>query len=98
MFTLLPDDERAEVAFQFDGRAMSGKAGDTVATALLCNGVTTFRMTPVKAMPRGPFCLMGTCFDCLVEIDGRQNMQACQTLLTDGMQVKIQDGGVEVTR
>lgn len=98
MFTRLPDDPRAPVAFHFNGEAMSAKAGDTVAAALLCNGVTAFRTTAVNGVLRGPFCMMGTCFDCLVEIDGEQNRQACQTLLIEGMQVRMQDGGNEVMR
>ena len=75
---------------------MEGRAGDTVAAALLFNGVRTFRTTPVSGRDRGPFCLMGTCFDCLVEIDGHPNRQACLAPLTDGMVVRMQDGRARV--
>jgi predicted molibdopterin-dependent oxidoreductase YjgC len=36
--------------------------------------------------------MMGVCFDCLVEIDGVGNRQACLTLVADGMQVRRQRG------
>ncbi|MEZ5620583.1 MAG: (2Fe-2S)-binding protein [Burkholderiaceae bacterium] len=37
--------------------------------------------------PRAPMCLMGVCFDCLVEIDGRPNVQACMVEVREGMRV-----------
>lgn len=63
---------------------------DTVAAAMLAAGFTHNRITPVKGKQRGPYCLMGICFDCLVEIDGVPNQRACQTLVQEGMRVKVQ--------
>jgi hypothetical protein len=51
------------------------RAADSVSVALLAVGVTTTRATPVSGAPRGPFCIMGACFDCLAEVDGRANVQ-----------------------
>ena len=73
------------LSFSFDGRALSGRDGDTVAAALLANGITTCRQTPVSGAPRAPYCLMGACFECTVELDGRSNVQACLTPVRDGM-------------
>ena len=42
--------------------------------------------------PRGPFCMMGVCFDCLVEIDGVPNVQGCMTPVREGMQVRAIQG------
>jgi predicted molibdopterin-dependent oxidoreductase YjgC len=62
---------------------------DTVAAALLRAGILQFRYATAQE-PRGPFCMMGTCFDCLVEIDGKPNRQACQTIVRNGMVVRRQ--------
>ena len=84
------------VSFQFEGQSLTAPAGDSVAAALLSNGVASFRHTPERNLPRGPFCMMGVCFDCLVEIDGRSNQQACQVEVADGM--KVSRAGIADTR
>jgi D-hydroxyproline dehydrogenase subunit gamma len=76
----------------FNGRAIDARDGDTVAAALIASGVTVFRQSPVSGAPRAPYCMMGVCFDCLVEIDGIANRQACMVAATDGMSVRTQDG------
>jgi predicted molibdopterin-dependent oxidoreductase YjgC len=82
----------ATVDFSFDGRPMRGRVGDTLAASLLANGVSTFRKTPISGSDRGPYCLMGVCFECLVIVDGVGNRQACLTPLREGMVVKTQHG------
>lgn len=79
-----------KIVFEFDGRRVGAAAGDTVASALLAAGETAFRSTPVSGVPRGPFCMMGVCFECLVEIDDVANRQACMTRVRDGMVVRRQ--------
>ncbi|MDR3529593.1 MAG: FAD-dependent oxidoreductase [Rhodopila sp.] len=74
------------ISFQFDGRRIEALQGETVAAALSAAGVTTFRHTPSGA-PRGLFCGMGACFDCVVTVDGRVGQRACMTQAVDGMTV-----------
>lgn len=87
-----PDATDGAVNLQIDGRPVRAQAGDTVALAMLQLGVTAFRDTPISGAPRAPLCLMGVCFDCLVEVDGRPNVQACMTPVAEGMQVRRQQG------
>ena len=82
----------ADVPVTIDGRPFVARAGDTVATALLAAGVTMFRTTPGRGAARGPYCLMGVCFECLVEIDGEPNRQACMTPVEPGMRIGVQHG------
>lgn len=82
----------APVRFSYEGRDIVARRGDTVAAALLAASVTSLRDTPVSGAPRAPYCMMGVCFDCLVEIDGIGNRQACLTPVQDGMQVRRQHG------
>ncbi len=92
MFRRLPGLVDASVRFTFDGRPLLGCRGDSVAAALLGEDVAICRSTPVSAMARGPFCLMGVCFDCLVRIDGAHNRQACLVPLAEGMCIETQVG------
>ena len=98
MFRRLPDVVGELVPFTIDGRAATARAGDTVAAALLANGVEVCRTTPVSGAPRAPYCMMGVCFECLVTIDGVGNRQGCQVPIEAGMQVETQRGprGIEL--
>ena len=81
-----------DLTIWFGDRAISARAGDSVAIALLAAGVTTTRTTPVGGATRGPYCLMGACFECLAEVDGRPNAQTCMIEVQDGMIVRPQRG------
>lgn len=75
-----------------DGKSVEVDATASVATALLGAGMTAVRRSVVGNEPRGPYCLMGICFECLVTIDGVQNRQACMVPVRDGMTISSQSG------
>jgi predicted molibdopterin-dependent oxidoreductase YjgC len=98
MFTRPIDPASAQggiVTISFDGAPVTARAGDSVAAALLAAGHLVFRDTAVSGAPRGPFCMMGACFDCLVEIDGEPARQACMVVVQDGMRVARQHGAAD---
>jgi predicted molibdopterin-dependent oxidoreductase YjgC len=74
------------------GKPVTLPRGETVAAVLVAAGEATGRTTPVTGAPRGPYCMMGVCFDCLVMIDGAPNRQACMTEIREGMRIDRQDG------
>jgi len=82
----------ALVRFTLDGRPASARRGDSVAAALLAEGVLAQRVSPVSGEARGPYCLMGVCFECLVTIDGVGNRQGCLIAVVDGMRVETGKG------
>ena len=84
--------EPATVPFDFEGTALMARDGETIAAALLAAGILSWRTTPVSGAARGPWCLMGICFDCLVEIDGAANRQACMVPVRPGMKIRRQTG------
>lgn len=86
MFRRLPERE-ASVTIEIDGKPVSAAPGDSVAAALLASGMAAFRHAPVDGGPRGPWCAMGVCFECLVEIDGEPGRQACMTPVREGLRV-----------
>ncbi len=75
-----------------DGKPFSARAGDSVAATLLAAGINACRTTPVSGAERGPFCMMGVCFDCLVTIDGHPNQQGCLVAVRAGMRIERQSG------
>ncbi|MDD9878222.1 MAG: (2Fe-2S)-binding protein [Magnetovibrio sp.] len=85
-----------DVTFHFEGRPITTRAGISVAAALLAAGETATRDTPVSGQARGAYCLMGACFECLVEIDGVPNQQGCMVNVRDGMVVRRQRGAAVV--
>ena len=85
-------NDEPQVTIEFEGEPLQARRGDSVAAALLAGNHWTFRSTPVNGAARGPFCMMGSCFDCLVEIDGVSNRQACMIEVREGMSVKRQVG------
>ncbi|EXF95907.1 NAD(FAD)-dependent dehydrogenase [Pseudomonas fluorescens HK44] len=76
----------------FNGKTLTVPAGISVAAALLMVGVTRFRATPVSEAPRAPYCMMGVCFECLVDIDGVPNRQSCLVEVSEGMKIRSQEG------
>jgi predicted molibdopterin-dependent oxidoreductase YjgC len=80
------------VILWFEDLKITAAPGDSLAAALLAAGVSVFRRTPVSGAKRGPFCMIGNCFECLVEIDGQGVAQACSTEVRQGMRVYMPRG------
>lgn len=80
------------IRFRFEERELTAQAGDSVAAALLGADVIVFRQVSDNGDQRGPYCMIGNCFECLVEIDGEPNRQACQERVREGMRVRRQRG------
>lgn len=80
------------VEFTFDGESVVAFSGQTVAAALLEHGIRTLRKTRVEEKPRGVFCGIGICFDCLVVVNGLPNQRACLLEVQDHMIVQTQIG------
>lgn len=78
----------ATVTVYLDDVPLRVSAGESVAAALLAGGVAVLRSAPRLGDPRGPHCMIGNCFDCLVEIDGLPYRQACLTTVAEGMRIR----------
>ena len=76
----------------FDGRPVEALPGQTVAAVLWSAGVTSWRSTRGEGRPRGVFCGIGVCFDCLVTVNGRPNQRACLVPVRPGDEIGTQDG------
>jgi hypothetical protein len=78
--------------FSFDGQAVEFDAGQSVGAALVRAGTSSWRTTRKAGRPRGLFCGIGVCFDCLIVIDGTPNQRACLIRAEPGMRVTSQRG------
>ena len=76
----------AEITFQFDGKTFAAFDGETISAALLRAGQNNIRSAP-NEKPRGIFCGMGVCQECVVEVNGKKT-EACRTKVTDGLIVR----------
>jgi len=90
------DEHQTKVCIVFEGERLDVAEGETVIAAVMASGVEYNRTTPVHGKHRAGYCQMGVCFDCLMEIDGVPNQQACMIQVRDGMIVNRQEGAREL--
>lgn len=88
---LAADESRPSFVVHVDGRPVKAHAGQTVAAVLLAAGIRAFRRTVQRDEPRGVFCGMGVCYECLVTVNGAANTRACVTVVAPDM--TIETGG-----
>ena len=70
-----------------DGEPIGAHRGQTVAAVLLAAGRRTLRATRIGGRPRGMYCAMGTCYDCVVTVNGQSGVRACMTRVEQGMRI-----------
>lgn len=80
-------EKREEVGFTFNGRELTGLAGEPIAAALLANGIRALGRHERSGRPRGIYCGIGHCYECRVTVNGVPGVRACLTPLESGMVV-----------
>jgi predicted molibdopterin-dependent oxidoreductase YjgC len=85
-------EKGSKIQFSFDGQTMEGFEGEPIAIALRSNGVLIHRYTSRRNEPRGMFCAIGRCTDCIMGVDGRPNIRTCVEPLKAGTVVETQRG------
>jgi len=73
-----------------DGVSANVVAGQSLAGVILASGTLALRLTSAQGRPRGVFCGIGVCYDCLVEVNGQRDVRACQRRAADGDVVTTQ--------
>lgn len=86
------DQQRKAVTIFYNGQALTAYEGEPVASALMAAGIRNLRTTAKLHEPRGIFCAIGRCTDCMMIVDGMPNTRTCVTMVQDGMRVERQDG------
>lgn len=84
----MSDSTPGRITLTLNGTAVEAAPGQSVAAVMTGNGITAWRQTRRRAKPRGLFCGIGVCYDCLVTINGVTNQRACMVEATDGTSVE----------
>lgn len=87
---LLPEEHRVQI--EFEGTSLTVPDEVSLAAALLASGIRHTRESAINGRLGAPYCMMGVCFECLVEVDGQANVQACLVPVRSGMRVRRQHG------
>lgn len=80
-----------KIRVEVNGRALTAYEGETVAALFAAEKMSAMRTTQ-EGEPRGVYCGMGVCFDCLVVVNDIPNTRACMTWLQEGMKISTQEG------
>lgn len=80
------------ITLSFDGAPIEARPGQSVGAALTDAGIDSWRTTRKKERPRGLFCGIGVCYDCLIVVDGVPNQRACLVPARDGLRLETHDG------
>jgi predicted molibdopterin-dependent oxidoreductase YjgC len=89
-FKRLTTNNAEWITVYIEGQPVKVRQGDSAAAAVLVAGLQPSRTTVVSGSGRAPYCMMGVCFECLLKIDGVENVQGCMTPARDGMQIVSQ--------
>ena len=81
-----------EVTVYFNGKPIRAREGEPISAALYGAGIRVLRRTSLRKEPRGVFCAIGRCTDCVMVVDGVPNVRTCVTAVRDGMRVEFQEG------
>ncbi|WP_166997162.1 (2Fe-2S)-binding protein [Paramicrobacterium fandaimingii] len=96
---LSPEHDPAErieverVSITVDGEQLTGPVGSTIAGVLLENGRDSWRTTSRDRRPRGIFCGIGVCYDCILTVGDERDVRACQRRACEGDVVSLQSEG-----
>ncbi len=80
------------IEIEVDGEKIKAIEGEPIAAALIASGRYAFRYTKKFSEPRGIFCAIGRCTDCLMEVNGRPNVRSCVTSAEPGMKIRTLKG------
>ena len=75
-----------KISFTIGDQRCFALPGKSMAAALFANGIKTLRLRPTRQRPRGMFCLMGSCQECLVMVNGKRAL-ACKTEARSDLEV-----------
>lgn len=84
--------EKKKVTFLHDGKKLEGYEGEPISIALKNAGIQIHRYTKKYGHPRGVFCAIGRCTDCVMIVNGQPNIRTCITPLQEGMIIQTQYG------
>jgi predicted molibdopterin-dependent oxidoreductase YjgC len=83
-------DDQKMVEIEVDGKKILAREGEPIAAAIIASGRNALRFTDKRHEPRGVFCGIGRCTDCVMIVDGQPNVRTCVTTVRAGMKIQRQ--------
>jgi len=83
------DEDREWVEIIVNNQPVMARQGEKLTSALLAAGYRTLHYKEISGAPRGMFCSMGVCHDCMVTVNSRPFVRACMTKIEPGMRVEV---------
>ncbi|MCF6409527.1 (2Fe-2S)-binding protein [Pseudalkalibacillus salsuginis] len=80
-------ENQRRITIYFDDQAYQAYEGDTIASAMMAEGVKTLRYHEVSGKGRGVYCNIGHCFECRVRVNEENIVRACLTPVSEGMRI-----------
>ena len=93
---ILDDLREPDTYIWYHDTKIPAVTGEPVAAALMASGIRVMRHTVRTGQPRGIFCAIGRCTDCVMVVDGVPNVRTCMTPLVEGMKVETQYGVTDI--
>ncbi len=81
-----------KVKITVDGVEIEALQGEPIAAALLAAGICICRLTHKHKQPRGLFCGIGLCTDCMMTVNGKPNVRTCIEPVDNNMRIETQVG------
>jgi len=86
------DERKKKVIIYVDDKPISAFQGEPILAALLAQGIRVNHITKKKKEPRGLYCGIGRCTDCVMIVNGIPNVRTCVTFVEEGMIIETQEG------
>lgn len=96
VFGKIQEEDRVTVSYE--GETLKARRGQTVASALIANGIVQFGRSRKLLQPRGLFCANGRCCSCYMTIGGKEHIRACMVLVEEGMLIKRCEGDPDLRK
>jgi predicted molibdopterin-dependent oxidoreductase YjgC len=87
-----PIENKNKVKISIDGKAYEAFESEMIAAVMTANRLMVHRYTSKRHEPRGVFCGIGQCSDCVMIVDGKPNVRTCITPVEEGMRIETQRG------
>ena len=84
-------DRGRTVTIRVNGKEIEAIEGEPIAAAILASGIKVLRYTSKLKSPRGLYCAIGRCTDCIMKVNGIPSIRTCITPVEPGMIVESQD-------
>lgn len=75
------------ITFYFNDEPLKAYQSQTVAAALMANGIKKLGVSRKLNQSRGLFCAQGRCYSCYMTVNEEEQIRVCRITVEEGMKV-----------